>query len=173
MPPSLTREPGAIATAAAIARGELSPLEAVDATIARIEALDGPINAVVVRDFDRARETARALDGHRPGADQPGRVVDPRPYPRPHRGVDGQLRHLDRRHDRAGMCVHLRHVGTCAAHQRVVAGTADEHAIKDVLNLQLSSLMTGCRETGSWMPSSLAFSIFPSTFLEFLFSFFR
>ena len=30
--------------------------------IARIEALDGPINAVVVRDFERARAAARAAD---------------------------------------------------------------------------------------------------------------
>jgi amidase len=71
MPASLTREPGAIATAAAIARGELSPLEAVDAAIARIEARDGAINAVVVRDFDRARAAARALDGLPPRRDQP------------------------------------------------------------------------------------------------------
>ena len=31
-------------------------------TIARIEALDGRINAIIVRDFDRAREAARAAD---------------------------------------------------------------------------------------------------------------
>lgn len=67
----LTTEPGAIASAARIARGECSPLEAVDAAIARIERLDDGINAVVVRDFDRAREAARALDGVRPRADQP------------------------------------------------------------------------------------------------------
>ncbi len=35
--PRLTDKPGAIATAAAIARGELSPSEAVAAAIARIE----------------------------------------------------------------------------------------------------------------------------------------
>ncbi|MCB2061845.1 MAG: amidase [Novosphingobium sp.] len=68
---NLTDEPGAIATASAIASGQLSPLEAVDAAIARIEALDGPINAVVVRDFDRARDTARSLDSKRPASDQP------------------------------------------------------------------------------------------------------
>jgi amidase len=71
MYPRLTEEPGAIATAAAIARGELSPLEAVDAAITRIEALDGPINAVVIRDFDRARDTARSMTAARPGRDQP------------------------------------------------------------------------------------------------------
>lgn len=71
MYPRLTDQPGAIATAAAIARGDLSPLEAVDAAIARIEALDGPVNAVVVRDFDRARETARAMSAAGPKPDQP------------------------------------------------------------------------------------------------------
>lgn len=63
MIPKLTSEPGAIEVAAQIRSGALSPLEAVDAAIARIEALDGPLNAVVVRDFDRARRTASAMDG--------------------------------------------------------------------------------------------------------------
>lgn len=49
-------------TAGAIATGQISALEAADAAIARIEARDGPINAVVVRDFGRAREAARAAD---------------------------------------------------------------------------------------------------------------
>jgi amidase len=71
MIPKLTKEPGALETAAAIRSGAISPLEAVDAAIARIEALDGAINAVVVRDFDRAREAARALDGVTPGGDRP------------------------------------------------------------------------------------------------------
>ena len=65
----LTDEPGAIETAAQIRSGALSPLEAVDAAITRIEGLDGAINAVVVRDFDRARETARRMASPRP--DQP------------------------------------------------------------------------------------------------------
>jgi amidase len=37
-------------------------LEALDFYIGRIEHLDGALNAVVVRDFDRARAKARALD---------------------------------------------------------------------------------------------------------------
>jgi amidase len=53
---------GAGALAQALAGGELSALQACDAAIARIEAGDGPINAVVVRDFERAREQARAAD---------------------------------------------------------------------------------------------------------------
>ena len=51
---------------------EVSSRELVDAAIARIEALDPKINAVVVRDFERARVAADAADaalargGHRP-----------------------------------------------------------------------------------------------------------
>ena len=41
---------------------KLSALELVDHTIARVEALDGRINAVVVRDFERARAAARNAD---------------------------------------------------------------------------------------------------------------
>jgi amidase len=64
MIPKLTSEPGAIEVAARIRAGALSPSEAVDAAIARIEALDGPLNAVVVRDFERARATANAMRDH-------------------------------------------------------------------------------------------------------------
>jgi amidase len=49
-------------TAQALAERRISARELLDHVIARIEALDGPINAVVVRDFDRAREAARAAD---------------------------------------------------------------------------------------------------------------
>ena len=56
--PQLTDKPGAIETAARIAAGKMSPLEAVDAAIARIEHLDTHINAVVVCDFDRASDAA-------------------------------------------------------------------------------------------------------------------
>ncbi|MFD1766872.1 amidase family protein [Sphingorhabdus buctiana] len=60
--PRLHNEPTALELAGQIARGELSAVEACEAAIARIEALDGPINAVVVRDFDRAREQAKLRD---------------------------------------------------------------------------------------------------------------
>jgi amidase len=43
-------------------RREVGCLELLDHYIARVERLDGTINAVVVRDFDRARDRARALD---------------------------------------------------------------------------------------------------------------
>jgi len=62
----------AAATARAIRDGTISAREACDAAIARIEQTDGPINAVVVRDFDRARaaakhiDTKRVKDDHRP-----------------------------------------------------------------------------------------------------------
>ena len=47
---------------AALAARKVGALELADAAIARIERLDGPINAVVVRDFDRARDAAKAAD---------------------------------------------------------------------------------------------------------------
>ena len=73
--PKLTDRDGAIATAAKVRRGELSPLESVEHAIARIEKLDAHINAVVVTDFDRAHDMARAM-GRVPGPDQPLFGVD-------------------------------------------------------------------------------------------------
>jgi amidase len=46
----------------ALAARQVSARELVDAAITRIEALDPKINAVVVRDFDRARSAADAAD---------------------------------------------------------------------------------------------------------------
>ncbi len=51
--------------ASLIKTGKLAALEAVDFYIARIEAFDDAVNAVVVRDFDRARTRAKALDRSR------------------------------------------------------------------------------------------------------------
>ena len=62
----------ALETASSVRSGTLSALEVCDAAIARIEAMDGPINAVPVRDFERARAAARALDAA-------GLAGDPRP----------------------------------------------------------------------------------------------
>jgi amidase len=45
-----------------LAARKVGALELTDAAIARIETRDQTINAVVVRDFDRAREAARAAD---------------------------------------------------------------------------------------------------------------
>ena len=47
---------------AALAAKKISALELTDHFIARIEALDGKINSVVVRDFERARAAAKAAD---------------------------------------------------------------------------------------------------------------
>ncbi len=55
-------ELSALATVAAIAAGETSASDEVEAAIDRIEATDGNINAVVVRDFDRARVAADRAD---------------------------------------------------------------------------------------------------------------
>jgi amidase len=46
----------------ALAVGSVSALELFDAAVERIERLDGAINAVVVRDFDRAHAAAKAAD---------------------------------------------------------------------------------------------------------------
>src|SRR5204863_4696251 len=45
-----------------LADRKISSRELVDAAIARIEALDPKINAVVVRDFERARAAAEVAD---------------------------------------------------------------------------------------------------------------
>lgn len=52
----------ALETAAAIRSGTTTARAEVDAAIARIETRDAAINAVVVRDFDRAREAADDAD---------------------------------------------------------------------------------------------------------------
>ncbi len=51
--------------AALVKARKLSALEAADYFIGRIGALDGQVNAVVVRDFDRARARAKSLDRSR------------------------------------------------------------------------------------------------------------
>jgi len=52
--------------AALVRQHEVGCLELLDYFIARVERLDGKLNAVVVRDFDRARARARALDNTAP-----------------------------------------------------------------------------------------------------------
>ena len=51
---------------AAIRARQVGCLELLDHYIARVERYDGALNAVVVRDFDRARSRARALDSVAP-----------------------------------------------------------------------------------------------------------
>ena len=61
-PDELAYESVATLARARIRRRELSPVEVLDHFIARIEALDSKLNSVVVREFDEARERARAAE---------------------------------------------------------------------------------------------------------------
>jgi len=56
--------------AAAIQARQVSAVELAGAAIERIQRLDGDINAVVVRDFDRAMDAARDADTARARGDQ-------------------------------------------------------------------------------------------------------
>ena len=58
----------ATAQADIVRRRDASPVEMVDAAIARIESLDETLNAVVLRRFDDARAEAKALEGTEGGA---------------------------------------------------------------------------------------------------------
>ena len=60
--PQLTDKAGALATALAIRTRKISVTEAVDAAITRAGRLDGEIDALAVTDFERACETAKAMD---------------------------------------------------------------------------------------------------------------
>ena len=66
----------ATAQAALVRRGEVSALELVDAAIARIEALDPVLNAVVASDFEAARRQARRPLPEGPFAGVPYLVKD-------------------------------------------------------------------------------------------------
>ncbi|MFD0889510.1 amidase family protein, partial [Streptosporangium algeriense] len=56
----------AVGQAEAVRAGDVSPRELVEAAIARIEAHDGEINAVVHRRFERALAEADGLTGDAP-----------------------------------------------------------------------------------------------------------
>jgi amidase len=61
-------EPGflpATKLAAMVRRGAVGCVELLDHFIARVERLDPKLNAIVVRDFERARKAARAMDRQR------------------------------------------------------------------------------------------------------------
>jgi Asp-tRNA(Asn)/Glu-tRNA(Gln) amidotransferase A subunit family amidase len=53
-------ETSAVALRRLIGSRQLSPVELMDACIARIEALNPAVNAVTATDFERARAAARA-----------------------------------------------------------------------------------------------------------------
>lgn len=70
-PQSLLQQ-GAACCARAVATGEVTAQALCEAAIAAIESHDGGINAVVVRDFARARQQAQAADAlHRRGGQAP------------------------------------------------------------------------------------------------------
>jgi amidase len=77
MPAPLSDYPAhdALALAELVRQREVTPLELTDAAIARIEALDPKLNAVVMRLFDRARTAARQLAEPDPYRLQPLRGV--------------------------------------------------------------------------------------------------
>ena len=60
----MSLSPYATATelSSALAERKVSSLELTEAQIARVEQLDGPINAVCVKTYDRARAAAKAAD---------------------------------------------------------------------------------------------------------------
>ena len=70
MPQSGWNSSGIKAVVEGLRTREISASELVDHTIARIEALDGQLDAVVVRDFERAREAAKAADVALSGGDR-------------------------------------------------------------------------------------------------------
>ena len=60
----------AVDTAKAIAGGHVSALEVCDAAIDRIEQRNDAVNAIIIQDFERARENAKMLDKTRDAGDQ-------------------------------------------------------------------------------------------------------
>jgi amidase len=71
----------ATAQADLVRRREVSPTELVDAAIARIEAVDPSLNAVVIRRFDAARdEAARLTREPAPGTRDSGGNADAQPF---------------------------------------------------------------------------------------------
>jgi len=69
MPDDQTWRLDAVAQAALVRNGAVTPLELVDAAIARIERTHAALNAVILPAFERARDTARTLSAARRRAD--------------------------------------------------------------------------------------------------------
>src|SRR5947209_19603055 len=70
-----TRQPwelSAVQLAAQIVDGSISAVEAVEAHIARIEAVNPALNAVVVKRYDEARAEAREADRRRAAGERLG-----------------------------------------------------------------------------------------------------
>ena len=66
----------AVSMAGQLRRGEVTPLEALDAAIARVEALP-KLNAVVIKDYEQAREQAKKLSAM--GRDERKKAADGAP----------------------------------------------------------------------------------------------
>jgi amidase len=66
----------AVDQAALVAKGEVTPLELLEAAIERIERIDPVLNAVVIRWFDHARGTARSELPHGPFRGVPFLIKD-------------------------------------------------------------------------------------------------
>ena len=66
----------AVAVAASVRSGDLSAIEVTDAAIAAIEALDPQLNALVLKDFERAHNTAMKLRIDLPLAGVPFLIKD-------------------------------------------------------------------------------------------------
>ena len=66
---------GARELAQLLARGEASALEATEQYIARIEAVNPKLNAVVAKRYDQARAEARAVDARRARGEAPGALA--------------------------------------------------------------------------------------------------
>ncbi|WP_309547206.1 amidase family protein [Rhizobium rhizogenes] len=71
----------ATAQADLVRRGEVTPLELVDAAIARIERINPDINALASVDFDLARKRAAEIETTGPFAGVPTLIKDLMPYP--------------------------------------------------------------------------------------------
>src|SRR4030081_2155499 len=66
----------AVALAALVRSGDLSAIEVTEAAVAAIEALDPQLNALVLKDFERARDTALKVRQDLPLAGVPFLIKD-------------------------------------------------------------------------------------------------
>lgn len=103
----------AVTQAEYVALGELSPLELVDAAIARIEALNPTLNAIVHERFERARLEAA---GDSPGSPPPDS---------PLRGVPFLLKDLDARSEGDP-----HHAGAAFLERAAWTSVADDHVTR-------------------------------------------
>jgi amidase len=75
-PLAASGEPDAVGLAALVRRKQISPLEALDAAIARIQRTNPKLNYLISERFEAARAQARTMDASLPFAGQPLLVKD-------------------------------------------------------------------------------------------------